>query len=355
MITNKGQAILSKYLIGQTPAYASYIAIGCGAAPLLPSAVITSGDYDTKTSMDFEIARFPVTSRGYVTEVVEGTPVKQLVLTAQIPAANRYGITEVGIYPAESNPVSNNNDSKVLLSFGIDEQWQIQTGSAVPSKNIAQTDSVITETSIMFANALDAVMLNSTRQQANEIPRNSSYSVLFPADSTDHLVLNNPNISLQSSAPTDKLKLAFSVFARDLTSIPLSSSNATISLTFYTNAGGTATADFVKEINTSSTSRYYVAEVNVENFVISGTFSWADVSRLEIDLSLDSNSDEYLLALDGLRLENYNSISPIYGLVGYTVIKNSTTTSGGTPGAVPIIKEKDKTALVEFRFRVEVL
>lgn len=33
MITNKGRDILAKYLIGQAPAYASYIAIGCGATP----------------------------------------------------------------------------------------------------------------------------------------------------------------------------------------------------------------------------------------------------------------------------------------------------------------------------------
>ncbi len=34
MITNTGKSIMAKYLVGQTPAYASYIAIGCGAKPL---------------------------------------------------------------------------------------------------------------------------------------------------------------------------------------------------------------------------------------------------------------------------------------------------------------------------------
>jgi len=33
MITNNGKAILAKYLIGQTPSYASHIAVGCGAKP----------------------------------------------------------------------------------------------------------------------------------------------------------------------------------------------------------------------------------------------------------------------------------------------------------------------------------
>ena len=34
MITDNGKELISKYLIGQAPAYASHIAIGCGAKPL---------------------------------------------------------------------------------------------------------------------------------------------------------------------------------------------------------------------------------------------------------------------------------------------------------------------------------
>jgi hypothetical protein len=33
MITTTGQSIIAKYLIDQAPAYASYIAIGCGSRP----------------------------------------------------------------------------------------------------------------------------------------------------------------------------------------------------------------------------------------------------------------------------------------------------------------------------------
>lgn len=35
MITNVGKEIISKYLMGTAPAYASYIAMGCGAKPRL--------------------------------------------------------------------------------------------------------------------------------------------------------------------------------------------------------------------------------------------------------------------------------------------------------------------------------
>lgn len=72
MLTNKGKNILAKYLIGQAPAYASYIAYGCG-----PSAIdIDSGsfgDYSQKQSLDFEMFRSPIISRGYVTDVEQAT------------------------------------------------------------------------------------------------------------------------------------------------------------------------------------------------------------------------------------------------------------------------------------------
>jgi hypothetical protein len=33
MITNIGKNLLAKYLVGQTPSYASHIAVGCGTNP----------------------------------------------------------------------------------------------------------------------------------------------------------------------------------------------------------------------------------------------------------------------------------------------------------------------------------
>ena len=42
MITNTGKEILSKYLIGTAPAYASYLAVGCGSKPR-PNVTSISG------------------------------------------------------------------------------------------------------------------------------------------------------------------------------------------------------------------------------------------------------------------------------------------------------------------------
>ena len=116
MITNTGQSILAKYLVGQAPAYASYIAVGCGSTPVSSSHVFSEAEMDSmkaKESLDFEMFRVPVTSRGYVTE----NGVSKIVFTGELPTLERYDITEVGIWSAGSNPSANFNDSRTIFLF----------------------------------------------------------------------------------------------------------------------------------------------------------------------------------------------------------------------------------------------
>ena len=49
MITNTGKSIIAKYMLGQAPAYASYIAVGCGKKPLQTGNTIP--DYSNKTNL----------------------------------------------------------------------------------------------------------------------------------------------------------------------------------------------------------------------------------------------------------------------------------------------------------------
>lgn len=193
MITNKGKSLLSKYLVGQIPAYASYVAIGCGAkpvadtkleiskaslsgnvatlivpnhhfyvgskikveniGPVLDGVYVVSAKTDTtisyectgsniseftpaipgyvfanysdKETLDFEMFRVPILSRGFVTE--DG--VTKIVFTAAMPTEERYEITEVGVFSAGSNPVAGTSDSKSIYSFGKSESWEYHTST----------------------------------------------------------------------------------------------------------------------------------------------------------------------------------------------------------------------------------
>jgi len=69
MITNDGKEIISKYLLGQVPSFATYLSIGCGAKPLLSNESIPNSIY-AKQRMDFEMTRVPISSKGFVDDSV---------------------------------------------------------------------------------------------------------------------------------------------------------------------------------------------------------------------------------------------------------------------------------------------
>lgn len=117
MITNTGKSIIGKYLLGQAPAYASYLAVGCGASPIASEDPF--GDYSDKENLDFEMFRVPISSRGFVNE----SGVNKIVLTAELPTEERYEITEVGLYSAGTNPSAGSYGSKTVFSFASGENW----------------------------------------------------------------------------------------------------------------------------------------------------------------------------------------------------------------------------------------
>jgi hypothetical protein len=67
MITNDGKQIISRYLLGQVPAYATHLAVGCGQKPLSSAESLPTGLVD-KTMLDFEMTRVPITSKGFVNQ-----------------------------------------------------------------------------------------------------------------------------------------------------------------------------------------------------------------------------------------------------------------------------------------------
>lgn len=188
MITNTGKEILAKYLIGQAPSYASYIAIGCGPKPLsallfnvthkqsdgtlakltIPGHTFSIGqdiyfkDVDSRLNGHHTILNI---DGDYIFIAYSGTAissqnlspngicyydfsnknnldfemfrvpitskgfvhdgsVSKLVFTAELPTNERYEISEVGVYSSGSNPLAGAYDSRTLFAFTTDEHWE---------------------------------------------------------------------------------------------------------------------------------------------------------------------------------------------------------------------------------------
>ena len=370
MITNIGKNIIGKYLLGQAPAYASYIAVGCGSQPL--ETADPYGDYSAKENLDFEMFRVPISSRGFVTE----SGVTKLVLTAELPTEERYEISEVGIYSAGTNPSAGIYDSKTLFAFTTDEGWQYHSSTASVAIDSfpdplddPNDDNVIavTSTPIFQTNADNSIFFKAGRDEIYERCRffnniimiqgdTTAFTSGFVVDATDEYIQKSGlNIDLTRNAPTDELRLAFSLINKDGDS-GSSPTKVKILIEFADTGGaGAETAKFQLEAIDGaggfdfSTNRYYVVTKELQELVVTNNFTWEAVTLAKIYASVEvsgSPSDDYYVAIDALRLENVSTSNPLYGMTGYTVVKNT--------DAETIVKSPNTSNYIEFRFSVGV-
>jgi hypothetical protein len=380
MITNTGKTIIAKYLLGQAPAYASYLAIGCGATPLTTGDPL--GNYSTKQNLDFEMFRVPISSRGFVNE----NGLDKIVLTAELPTEERYEISEIGIYSAGSNPSAGAYDSKTVFAFTQTENWQHHTTEAAVAINTfsaaldaPEYDNVIAVTDSVFQTSGDnPIFFKSPRVERYERPRFLNNVILIQGDDSDitineesgaaqdhfviepgsnHIHLTGANIDFTRNSPTDELRLAFSLISKDGASVT-TPENVRIMVEFASTETETAEyARFEAEVIDDSsggaydfsTERYFVVTKQLQELYTSANFTWNAVTVIKIyacviDAGIPSNN--YYVALDAMRLENISTVNPLYGLTGYSVIQNV--------DASTIVKSPNTSNYIEFRFSVGV-
>lgn len=371
MITNVGKNILAKYLIGQAPAYASYIAIGCGAQPLATNQ--NFGDYSSKQNLDFEMFRVPITSRGYVND----SGVNKIVLTAELPTDERYEISEVGVFSAGSNPSAGAYDSRSLFAFTVNENWEYHTADtsvALPiiyepldgtleDGNINQTDLVFQTNSDnrLFTNTERIARYERARFFNNIIMMRGDTSELNVVDNhlsigtnTGHIHLLGTALDFNKNAPTDQIKLAFNIINKDPNpSIVPDEVRILLEFSESDTAGSGEWARFELIMSADdydfTNNRYYVITKELQELYKSAGFTWNNVSIVKIYTSIinsGSLSSDFYIGLDAIRFENISTTNPVYGLTGYTVLKNT--------NAETIIKAANTTNYIEFRFAMDV-
>ena len=373
MITSKGKSILGKYLLGQAPAYASFIAIGCGAKPLDTTDVL--GDYSNKKNLDFEMLGVPISSRGFVNE----GGLDKIVFTAELPAEERYEITEVGIFSAKSNPSAGAYDSKTVFSFTSGENWNYHTSASateitpIPEALDDDDDNIIsTSLKVFQTNADNPTFYKTSRAERYERCRFLNNVILMRGDDatltvsgghfvigagSNHIHYTRPSTNFSQNSPIDELRLAFSVINKDGDSA-LAPDTVRVLVDFAsTDDGSGEYARFEANIVNGTgageydldENRYVVISKQLQQLYTSANFTWNAVTVVKIYASaIDGGtvSDDYYIALDSMRLENIGTTNVLYGLTGYSVIQNPTSES--------IIKSPNTSNYVEFRFSIGV-
>jgi len=384
LITNTGKTIIGKYMLGQAPAYASFLAVGCGPTPLETEDV--ADNFATKESLDFEMFRVPISSRGFVNE----NGINKIVLTAELPTEERYEISEVGLYSAGSNPSAGAYDSKTVFAFTTGENWQYHTASSATAIETVtaplddpEDDNVISVANAVFqTNADNAIFFKTSRANRYERSRFLNNVILIQGDDSDitisedsgptldrfvieagsnHIHLTGPDVDFSKNSPIDELRLAFSLISKtgNSSAIP-----ETIRILVDFAETDTLTGEFARfevELNHGSsgnledtiadfeTNRYFVVSKQLQELYTTGNFTWDAVTVVKIYacvIDAGNPSEDYYIALDAMRLENVATTNPLYGLTGYSIIKND--------AAQTIVKSPNTSNYVEFRFSIGV-
>jgi hypothetical protein len=387
MITNTGKNLLAKYLVGQTPSYASHIAVGCGVNPVVSDYTFTTQELNElkdKQSLAFEMFRSPIISRGFVNE----NGLSKVVLTAELPTEERYEITEVGIFSAGSNPVAGSFDSRVIYSFADTDNWKYNPAglSAVdipvkyePLDGESQNGTINQNDKVFSTNADNRIFTQNDRVARNERCRFLNNIIAMRGDTStitidgsgvmqagsgsNYIRLDETSVDFTKNSPTDELRLAFSVVSKVANSVTIPD-NVKILLEF-SHTGPNSSQEYARfqvniddtsysagtapKENNFATNRYIVSTSSFQDLKKSASFSWADASTAKIYTSITKDglpSESFYICLDALRIENTTSTNSLYGLTGYSVIKNVQ--------ARPIIKSANTTNYIEFRFVLDV-
>ena len=380
MITNIGKSIIGKYLLGQAPAYASYLAVGCGPTPLTTGD--TPPDFATKQNLDFEMFRIPISSRGFVNE----SGVSKIVLTAELPTEERYEITEVGIYSAGSNPSAGAYDSKTVFAFTTGENWQHHTAAAATAINTIvsplddpEDNNVISVADPVFqTNADNAIFYKPSRADRYERCRFLNNTIFMQGDDADitisedsgptldhfvvesgsnHIHLTGASVDFTRNSPIDELRLAFSLISKDGDSVSVPDTVRILVDFAETDTLGGEFARFEAELTNGTdpgeydftTNRYFVVSKQLQDLYTTANFTWNAVTVVKIYACvIDAGvpSEDYYIGLDAIRLENIATVNPIYGLAGYSIIQNT--------DAETIVKSSNTSNYVEFRFSIGV-
>ena len=388
MITTTGKNIVAKYLLNQAPEFASHIAVGIGGQALPTSSSATFSA--SVQSLEFEVARVPILSKGLLKEGGQ----EKIVFKAELPIEQRYQITELGVYPAEANVVAGNFDSRILSTFSNSEPWaysnnqdnsgtvsyigplKIDATTAGDIETYLQTSASVIYTldDFVFINSNSPIFEYSERINRGETPRYLNRSLLVSgstsvvntlmsansasintSSSASYYIENNSiNLNLGKNLPTDQIKLAFSVISTARLGINSSApDNVKIRLEFLNNST-TSTSKAYVNIAIQDTDidlmRYQVVTKSLSDFTTDQDFSWSSINAIRIYTCIHDDSNvktgQHFVLYDGLRFENISSYNPLYSLVAAEYVK--------TLDENPILKRENSTSYVEYRFGIGV-
>jgi hypothetical protein len=167
-----------------------------------------------------------------------------------------------------------------------------------------------------------------------------------------HIQKTGLSLNLSQNSLSDKIKIAFSLVNKDAASYT-NPDSLKIILEFIdsNNKYARCLIDLVDDgdVIDFDANRYFAISKTLGNFVLEQGFSWATIRTAKIYSCVVTSAavvDTHYIAFDAIRFDNVNTVNPLYGLVGYTVVQNA--------DAEPITKSTNTNNYVEFRMALDI-
>ena len=292
------------------------ITVSPGTQEFLDNATLLIETDPNKKALDFEMFRVAITSKGYIND----NGVNKIVFTSQLPSEERYEITEIGIYSAGSNSFAGAFDSKTVTAFSGSESWELSFDDTLVGPSLEgvafkeyatsianNLNTIVATNPAIKTTTSNGVFSNVTRLGRYERPRYLTNVFLLKGDtsyiSKDGNVLKaegtpaslqtvGRTVDFSRNAPSDILKLAFSILAVD-GSTPNVPESVRMIIEF-SNPDGSQTAkmniDATDIDYRFSENRYVLAEKRLDELTYTPQFSWKTVDTIRIYSSVIKNT-----------------------------------------------------------------
>jgi hypothetical protein len=292
--------------------------------------------------------------------------VKQLSLTAEVLDISQYDITELGLYSLGSNQYNTTSNSRTLLKFTQDENWQYSTyDSGTTNFSYSDVSSVSPleppfASNPFFVDVNDSYWTDASVALRQEKPRMLGDALVIPGDlsewssgtsftaASEFIEMSNPGINLSKNSSSDIISLAFSIANAE--AAPAAVPTDYYIMLEFTYGNGTDYARLLFSADADANgvavppNRYVVLSKTIGDIVTTSGFNWGNVTSLKVYSSIEVSgtpTNDYAIILDGLRFENVSTDNPLYALTAYTIVNNDTATK--------ITKKANSKDLINFR------
>lgn len=187
MITNDGKDIISRYLLGQVPSYATHIAVGCGATPLdANDDAPPTSELATKNKLNFEMLRIPITSKGFInqpyTYPILSYSIENNIATLTTSKNHNISIGDLIVISDVSSII---NGSHTVYNVAKSDTFSIEVISSSSSALVSGT-VVVSKTKV----SLTAEMPATSRYEITEVGLWSAPNNTLATGSDSYLVFN---------------------------------------------------------------------------------------------------------------------------------------------------------------------